>query len=109
MYTTKNINQSEINEYLENANFNNTLSEEDANNCEGKFTLNELTDAVKQMKTNKSPGIDGLTSEFYQKFWPCIGELITKSLNESFDNMEMSHSQKISALSLIYKKVTLQI
>ena len=104
LYTAKNINQSEINDYLDNSNFSKNLTEEDANMCEGKFTLTELSDAVKQMKLNKSPGTDGLTSEFYQHFWPLIGDIITESLNESFEDKEMSYSQKISALSLIYKK-----
>ena len=56
------------------------------------------------MKLNKSPGSDGLTVEFYRKFWPKIGDFLVNSLNHSYEKGELSSSQKHSILSLIYKK-----
>ena len=47
-----------------------TLSDEEANNIEGKLTLEEATRALKNMKNNNSPGTDGFTSEFFLK---CFG------------------------------------
>ena len=41
------------------------LSEDDRTSCKGKLTLNECWEALKSMSSNKSPGIDGLTKEFY--------------------------------------------
>ena len=46
-----------------------TLSDEEANNIEGKITLEEATRALKNMKNNKSPGTVGFTSEFFKVFW----------------------------------------
>ena len=41
----------------------------DAEDCD-RPTREELTIAVNQLSQNKTPGLDGLTSEFYQFFWP---------------------------------------
>ncbi len=38
-----------------------------------QITFQELTIAVGQLKPGRSPGIDGLTSEFYKHFWKSIG------------------------------------
>lgn len=43
-----------------------TLNEEDREFLEDDFTLAELEIILKEMKDGKSPGIDGLTSEFYK-------------------------------------------
>jgi hypothetical protein len=32
--------------------------------CDGKITVTECSDAVNEMKLNKSPGLDGLSIEF---------------------------------------------
>ena len=36
--------------------------------------------AIDKMKKNKSPGLDGISIEFYKKFWPLIGNLLVKYL-----------------------------
>lgn len=56
------------------------------------------------MGNDKSPGLDGIPIEFYKTFWNEIGHLLIKSFNESYDNTELSESQKCAILSLIFKK-----
>ena len=56
------------------------------------------------MKTNKSPGLIGLTIECYQTFWHKIGELVIGSLNVGYMKGELSSLQKQSVISLLYKK-----
>lgn len=56
------------------------------------------------MKKEKSPGLDGLPSEFYQCFWDVIGPFFYKALKEIFQRGEMSYSQRLSVILLIYKK-----
>ena len=36
------------------------------------LTVKELETAVYQQQDDKSPGIDGITAEFYKKFWPLL-------------------------------------
>ncbi len=45
---------------------NNYISAPDKDLCDRPITLTEV-ESIKNLKVNKSPGVDGLTSEFYQK------------------------------------------
>ena len=80
------------------------LSESDRSICEGKLTLNECWLALSSMKNGKSPGNDGLTKEFYVCFLEELGWLVCQTLNFSFDNGELSASQKQAVITLIEKK-----
>ena len=71
--------------------------------CEGLVTKYECFEAIKSMKRNKSPGLDGITIEFYEHFWPLIGDLLTTVFNESFENEILPFSQRSAVLSLIFK------
>ena len=41
------------------------LDEEMREKCEGSFTFGECQSAINKMKKNKSPGLDGISVEFY--------------------------------------------
>lgn len=45
------------------------IDEEFAELCEADITIYELDNAVDSLSLNKSPGFDGLTSNFYRHFW----------------------------------------
>ena len=60
------------------------LSEEQKDRMEGEITIKEATTALKNMKKNVSPGLDGLTTEFYICFWSRLKETIVKAYNESY-------------------------
>ena len=59
------------------------------------------------MKLNKAPGIDGLTVEFYRTFWPFLKHFAVKVFNNCYVKEELSNTQKIGLISLIYKKKTM--
>ena len=42
--------------------------------CEGQITCSEARAEMLNMARNKTPGNDGLTMEFYDKFWPLISK-----------------------------------
>ena len=71
---------------------------------EGKITNGECIAAMKEMASNKSPGNDGLSVEFYILFWPLIGNLVVDSVNSAFGKKELSSSQKQAVISLIHKE-----
>ena len=55
------------------------------------------------MKNQKSPGSDGITTEFYKIFWNDINEFYIKSINFSFQNGELTELQKQSIITLLPK------
>ena len=104
LYSSTNPAQNAITTYLQNTKFENKLNDLDKLTCEGQITCQECQFAVKCLKDNKSPGIDGLSSEFYKQFWEDIEEMLIKSYNESFNKGLLTDSQRTSILSLIFKK-----
>ena len=93
-----------MNDCLRNTNIEYKLNNTEASMCDGFLKYDEGRLAIFEMKPNKSPGLDGLTVEFYQTFWSKIDKLVINSLNEAYLNNELSVSQKQGVLSLLYKK-----
>ena len=76
----------------------------ESNLCEGNVSETECKDALLSMQLNKSPGLDGLSVEFYKTFWQDVKQLLIDSFNEAFQNGELATSHKQSVLTLIFKK-----
>ena len=55
------------------------------------------------MKNNKSPGSDGITTEFYKIFWNDIKKFYIDSLNHSYQCGALTELQNQSIISLIPK------
>ena len=56
------------------------------------------------MKLNKSPGPDGLTTEFYLDFWPEIGPKLVRMLNYAKTHGELPISQRRAIITLLHKQ-----
>ena len=56
------------------------------------------------MDNDKSPVNDGITKEFYIKFWDIVKESLCASIQQSFIVGELSISQKQVIIKLIEKK-----
>ena len=54
--------------------------------------------ALKQLDNNKSPGTDGLTTNFYKFFWPDIKTLVYDSYLHSEKTGKLSYYQKLGIL-----------
>ena len=93
---------SDMIEYLSDVNMP-ELSEEDKEICNGKVTKDECYKTLLLMKTNKTPGNDGLTVEFYKRFWNELGYLMVECFNLSYDIGELSITQKQAVIVLIDK------
>ena len=72
--------------------------------CEGLITAEECLAALKTFQPNKTPGTDGLTVEFYLRFWTEISGPLIDCLNHSAFLGELSISQSQGIISLIPKK-----
>ena len=56
------------------------------------------------MDKDKFPENDGITKEFYIKFWDAVKEPLCASIQQSFIAGELSTSQKQAIIKLIEKK-----
>ena len=72
--------------------------------CEGYITEEELRKAVLSMENDKSPGLDGLTTNFYKHFWPLIADSVTQVYNYAFRVGHLTVSQRRGIISLLFKK-----
>ena len=65
LHANKLDNQDKIDKFLETHNLA-TLNQEESENLNRQVTTREIEAVTKKLPTNKSPGPDGFTGEFYQ-------------------------------------------
>ena len=59
--------------------------------------------SIKVKANNKSPGLDGFTTNFYKYFWSELQLPLCESYLYSFENGQLSDGQRRSLLNLISK------
>ena len=67
LYANKMGNLEEMDTFLKKQNLL-TLNQEEIENINRPITSTEIETMIKNLPTNKSPGPDGFTGEFYQAF-----------------------------------------
>ena len=80
-----------------------SLSEVEKLLCEGPLTEEECLETLKTFSTNKTPGNDGISFEFYQIFLNRIKTPLVNSFNSAFELGELSPSQRQAVITLIDK------
>ncbi|CAM2118842.1 unnamed protein product [Caretta caretta] len=81
-----------------------TVSVSDRDRLELPLTLAEFSEALLRMPTNKSPGMDGLTVEFYRVFWDVLGPDLVTIWAESLQSGVLPLSCRQAVLALLPKK-----
>ncbi|KAG6924119.1 hypothetical protein G0U57_018279, partial [Chelydra serpentina] len=81
-----------------------TVSPGDRERLELPLSLAELSEALHRMPTNKSPGMDGLTMEFYRVFWDVFGPDLVTVWAESLQSGVLPLSCRRAMLALLPKK-----
>ncbi len=102
LYTSKTDYKSADKDYFLNLQMK-SLTEKEKDNCEGMIGKEEVEKTLKLFHANKSPGNDGITIEFYKKFWDSIKDTLIECYNYSFEKGELSVSQKQAIVTLIEK------
>ena len=54
------------------------------------LTVEEVGSILKRMKSNKTPGIDGITSEFLKVFWGKLKYYVVQALNTGYEKEKLS-------------------
>ena len=89
LYANKMDNLEGMDKFWEKHNFL-RLNKEEIENTNRPITSTDIETVIKNLPTNKSPGPDGFTGDFYQTF----REELTPSLLKLFQNIaEGEHSQ----------------
>ena len=63
-----------------------------------------VTETLRNMKNDKSPGIDGFTANFYKVFWKRIGHFVVKALYYAFMTNSFSKNIKLGIITRIPKE-----
>ena len=67
------------------------------------LTLDEVTEAMKQLPAGKAPGVDSIPSEFYQEMWEDIESDVFNFVSESMDHCLLEEELNISKIALLPK------
>ncbi|CAM2105899.1 unnamed protein product [Caretta caretta] len=80
------------------------VSASDRDRLELPLTLAEFLEALRRMPTNKSPGMDGLTVEFYRVFWDVLSPDLVTIWAESLQSGVLPLLCRRAVLALLPKK-----
>ncbi|KAK7887032.1 hypothetical protein WMY93_026653 [Mugilogobius chulae] len=80
------------------------LDTDQADILDGPVQVEELTKAVQELSTGRAPGIDGLPSDFYQKFWSLIGVDLHQVVTSCLEHGKLPVSCTRAILALLPKK-----
>ena len=105
LYSSKqvNIDCQESSQFFDNPNIP-KLTDDWKKLCEGKVSIEEVSEVLKTFKDNKVPGNDGRPAELYKTFWHLLGDSLVASFNTAFESGNMSTSQRQALITLIDKK-----
>ena len=86
-------NLEEMDQFLEKYNLP-KLNKEEIENLNRPITSTEIGTVIKNLPTNKSPGTDGFTGEFYQTF----GEELTPILLKFFRKLQRKENSQTHSM-----------
>ena len=95
-------NLEEMDEFLEKYNFPN-LNQEEIENLNRSITNMEIKTVIRNLPTNKSPGPDGFTGEFYQKLREEITPILLKLFQKIAEEGKLPNSFYEATITLIPK------
>ena len=91
-----------MDKFLERCNFP-RLNQEELENIYRSITSNEIETIIKNLPTNKSPGPDGFTGEFYQTFREQLTPILLKLFQNIAEEETLPNSLYEATIILIPK------
>ena len=94
-------NMEEMDKFLEK--YFSKLNQEEIENLNRPIRRTEIETVIKIFPTNKSPGPDGFTAEFYQKFREELTSIILKLFQKIAEEGKLQNSFHKATITLIPK------
>ena len=95
-------NLDEMDNFLEKYNFP-KLNQEEIEDLNRPITSKEIETVIRNLPANKSPGPDGLTAEFYQKFREELTSILLKLFQQIAEEGKLLNSFYEATITLIPK------
>ena len=102
LYDNKMDNLEEMDKFLEKYNLP-KLNQEEIENLNRLITSMEIKTVIKNLPTNHSPGPDGFTGEFYQKFREKLTPTLLKLFQKITEDGKLPNSFYEATITLIPK------
>ena len=80
-----------------------SLDEFEMQFCDASISEAEVVTALRSMSNGSSPGLDGISAEWYKMFWPHVRESMLECFDHSFDIGFLSESERVGVISLVHK------
>ena len=93
-------NWEEVDKFLEEYNFP-KLNQREIENLNRPITSTEIETLIRNLPANKSPGPDGFTAEFYQKFREQLTLILFKVFQKIAEEGKLSNSLYEVIITLI--------